>query len=40
MKSMPNLKQTKWGFLRETKEAAEKAGIDADTGVSLVREKG
>lgn len=33
MKSMPNLKQTKWGFLRETKEAAEKAGIDADTGV-------
>ena len=23
----------KWGFLRETKEAAEKAGLDADTGL-------
>ena len=23
----------KWGFLRETRAAAKKAGIDADTGV-------
>lgn len=26
-------KPTKWGLLRETRELAEKAGIDADTGV-------
>lgn len=23
----------KWGFLRETKELAQKAGLDADTGL-------
>lgn len=27
------MNQSKWGFLRETKEDAEKAGIDKDTGV-------
>ena len=25
--------KSKWGFLRETKEKAQKAGIDADTGM-------
>lgn len=28
-----NVKEEKWGFLRETKEAAIKAGPDADTGL-------
>ena len=28
-----DVKNEKWGFLRETKEAAQKAGIDADTGL-------
>lgn len=27
------MEKTKWGFLRETKELASKAGIDSDTGV-------
>lgn len=27
------MKTKQWGFLRETKEAAEKAGIDKDTGI-------
>jgi len=30
---MRDNRQIKWGFLRETKEAAAKAGIDKDTGV-------
>lgn len=29
----PIVTNEKWGFLRETKELAEKAGIDADTGL-------
>ncbi len=31
--TMYDVKHEKWGFLRETKEAAQKAGIDADTGL-------
>lgn len=27
------MKNCKWGFLRETKELAQKAGLDADTGL-------
>lgn len=30
---MSNMKNCKWGFLRETKELAQKAGLDADTGL-------
>ena len=28
-----DVKKQKWGFLRETKGMAEKAGIDKDTGL-------
>ena len=30
---MASKTKSKWGFLRETKEKAQKAGIDADTGM-------
>ena len=30
---MGKINKTKWGYLRETKEAAKKAGIDSKTGL-------
>jgi hypothetical protein len=30
---MSDVSKEKWGFLRETKEMANKAGIDKDTGL-------